>query len=68
MYIAWQVEVCDNWAGGPGAAVIAAGKSSTRENRLIAWAEDIEALVTSQVGMPAAGQECRYQGFHATQQ
>ena len=44
-----QVEVYDNWAGGPGAAVIAAGKSSTRENRLVAWAEDIERLVASQV-------------------
>ncbi|KAK9804633.1 hypothetical protein WJX73_001406 [Symbiochloris irregularis] len=45
-----EVEVYDNWAGGPGAAVIAAGKSTTRENRLVAWAEDIERLVASQRG------------------
>ena len=44
-----QVEVYDNWAGGPGAAVLAAGQSTTREGRLVAWAEDIEQLVASQV-------------------
>lgn len=38
-----ELEVFDNWEGQPGAAVMAGGKSSTRESKLLAWATDIEA-------------------------
>ncbi|KAK9802867.1 hypothetical protein WJX72_002038 [[Myrmecia] bisecta] len=45
-----EVEVYDNWGGQPGAAVVAGGHASTRENRLLTWANEIEALVASQRG------------------
>ncbi|KAL0017961.1 hypothetical protein WJX77_011475 [Trebouxia sp. C0004] len=38
-----ELAVFDNWEGQPGAAVMAGGKSSTRESKLLAWATDIEA-------------------------
>lgn len=34
--------------GQPGAAVVAGGRSSTRENRLLSWAEEIESIVAVQ--------------------
>lgn len=42
-------QVYDNWEGQPGAAVVAAGASVTRERRLLDWATEMEALVTTQV-------------------
>jgi len=39
----------DNWEGQPGAAVVAQGASVTRERRLLDWANEMEALVTTQV-------------------
>lgn len=42
----WQVY--DSWDASPGAKVIAGGLVSTRENRLLNWAKEIEALVHEQ--------------------
>ncbi|KAK9846893.1 hypothetical protein WJX84_008768 [Apatococcus fuscideae] len=42
------VEVYDNWEGQPGASVISGGNKATREGRLLSWATEIEALVSSQ--------------------
>ena len=44
-----QVEVHDNWAGSPGATVVAAGESKTREGRLIDWADDVDKIFVAQV-------------------
>ena len=43
-----DVEVYDNWEGSPGASVVAAGETTTREGRLLSWANEIEALFASQ--------------------
>ena len=43
-------QVFDNWEGQPGAAVVSAGGSATRERRLLDWANEMEALVSTQVG------------------
>ena len=45
-----DVEVYDNWEASPGASVVAAGGTSTREGRLLSWATEIESLFASQVG------------------
>jgi len=42
------VEVFDNWTGQPGAAVVADGTQSTREGRLLAWADGLSSQVESQ--------------------
>lgn len=42
-------QVIDNWEGQPGAAVVSRGASVTRERALLDWANDMEALVTTQV-------------------
>lgn len=47
-----NVEVFDTWESGPGAAVMAAGESSTREGRMLAWATEVETLFASQVRTP----------------
>ena len=47
-----DVEVFDNWESAPGASVVAAGETSTREGRLLNWANEIESLFASQVSLP----------------
>ena len=43
------VEVFDNWHCSPGAKLVADGGAAvTRENRLLSWASEIEAQLTSQ--------------------
>ena len=42
-------QVMDNWEGQPGAAVLAKGASASRERRLLEWANDMEAIVNTQV-------------------
>eukprot|EP00887_Chlorella_sp_A99_P007942 scaffold12.g7942.t1 len=43
------VEVFDNWGGDPGAKVVADGAAPvTRESRLLSWASEIEAQMSSQ--------------------
>jgi hypothetical protein len=44
-----NVEVFDNWESSPGASVLAGGKTTTREGRLLSWANEIESLFSSQV-------------------
>ena len=44
-----SAQVFDNWEGQPGAAVVTAGGSATRERRLLDWANEMEALVSTQV-------------------
>lgn len=41
-------QVYDSWDASPGAKVVAGGLVSTRENRLLNWAKEIEALVHEQ--------------------
>ena len=43
------MQVMDNWEGQPGAAVLAKGATASRERRLLEWANDMEALVNTQV-------------------
>ena len=43
------MQVIDNWEGQPGAAVLAKGASASRERRLLEWANDMEAVVNTQV-------------------
>ena len=50
-----DVEVYDNWEAAPGASVVAAGASTTREGRLLSWATEIESLFASQVGFRVEG-------------
>ena len=45
-----NIEVFDTWESGPGAAVIAAGEETTREGRMLSWANEVESLFASQVG------------------
>lgn len=62
-----ELEVFDNWEGQPGAAVMAGGKSSTRESKLLAWATDIEAqlglqrqeLRSSRIELASAQEDAR---------
>ena len=42
----------DNWQGQPGAAVIAPGGTASKERRLLEWANDMEAIVNTQVCEP----------------
>lgn len=44
-----SVQVVDNWEGAPGAVVVVAGRAATREGRLLAWANEMEATIASQV-------------------
>ena len=44
------MQVMDNWEGQPGAAVLTKGATASRERRLLEWANDMEALVNTQVG------------------
>lgn len=44
-----NLEVFDTWESGPGAAVVAAGEKTTREGRMLSWANEVEALFASQV-------------------
>jgi len=48
-----NVEVFDNWESSPGASVLAAGEKTTREGRLLSWANEIESLFSSQVFLKA---------------
>ena len=43
------MQVMDNWEGQPGAAVLTKGATASRERRLLEWANDMEALVNTQV-------------------
>ncbi len=43
------MQVVDNWEGAPGAVVVVAGRAATREGRLLAWANEMEATIASQV-------------------
>jgi hypothetical protein len=43
-----MLQVFDNWEGQPGAAVVSEGASATRERRLLDWANEMEALVSTQ--------------------
>lgn len=45
------VQVDDNWEGSPGASVQSGDIKSTRENRLLTWANDIAESYNFQVGM-----------------
>ena len=47
-----MLQVMDNWQGQPGAAVIAPGGSASKERRLLDWANDMEAIVNTQVSEP----------------
>lgn len=46
------LQVMDNWQGQPGAAVIAPGGTASKERRLLDWANDMEAIVNTQVCEP----------------
>ena len=45
------LQVMDNWEGQPGAAVVAPSGTASRERRLLEWANDMEALVNTQVSI-----------------
>lgn len=45
------LQVMDNWEGQPGAAVVAPSGTASRERRLLDWANDMEALVNTQVSI-----------------
>jgi len=42
-----ELAVHDNWEGGPGASVLSKDGSVTRENQLLSWANDIEAMMSN---------------------
>ena len=44
-----NLEVFDTWESGPGAAVVAAGEKTTREGRMLSWANEVESLFAAQV-------------------
>ena len=39
----------DNWEGAPGAVVVVGGRAATREGQLLAWANDMETTIATQV-------------------
>ena len=39
----------DNWEGAPGAVVVVGGRANTREGQLLAWANEMEATIVTQV-------------------
>lgn len=39
----------DNWEGAPGAVVVVGGRAATREGQLLAWANDMESTIATQV-------------------
>ena len=39
----------DNWEGAPGAVVVVRGRANTREAQLLAWANEMEATIVTQV-------------------
>lgn len=43
------VQVMDNWEGAPGAVVVVKGRANTREGQLLAWANEMEATIVTQV-------------------
>jgi len=62
-----ELTVHDNWQGGPGSSVVSKDGTATRENQLLSWANDIEAMMSttknqlrhSRMELAAANEEIR---------